>query len=338
MWRWSAGAAIVLLMLMNCGETVGTGTVGGGTGGTGGRDRAGAGAGSRERCPAGTETCSCYGNGTCNEGLVCASSLCVDLSEVATGGRNPATNAVPTNTAPTNVAVTNAVVVNLPTNVAVTNAVVVNLPTTVAVTNAAPTTVAVTNAAPTNVAVTNAVPTNVAVTNAATTNSSPTASNYIDDGTIRGYCFGFQQVDGNVTTCDLAEGLSCPYELPGTSWDDIALLGCNVNQSEDDELAGTLVPTFSSVCIEGTGFERIQMEGPSGATSVNDRWCAAAPAGGGCVPLSEFNTTCWDNSGAYYANQPLKTISATQPSKSDGVDVSVTSISGTIVITAVYVQ
>ena len=50
------------------------GTAGGiGTGGvpdtgTGGAD-----------CPAGTERCPCYGNGTCNDGLVCASDLCVDL-------------------------------------------------------------------------------------------------------------------------------------------------------------------------------------------------------------------------------------------------------------------
>src|SRR5512142_1968849 len=28
-------------------------------------------------CPAGNEGCDCYGNGTCNAGLVCASRLCV---------------------------------------------------------------------------------------------------------------------------------------------------------------------------------------------------------------------------------------------------------------------
>jgi hypothetical protein len=29
-------------------------------------------------CPAGAETCACYGNGTCNTGLVCFSDLCVN--------------------------------------------------------------------------------------------------------------------------------------------------------------------------------------------------------------------------------------------------------------------
>jgi hypothetical protein len=31
-------------------------------------------------CPAGAETCSCYGNKTCNSGLTCASNVCVNLS------------------------------------------------------------------------------------------------------------------------------------------------------------------------------------------------------------------------------------------------------------------
>jgi alpha-tubulin suppressor-like RCC1 family protein len=41
--------------------------------------------GARE-CPAGTETCHCYGNSTCNAGLVCASNLCVALGSGGAGG------------------------------------------------------------------------------------------------------------------------------------------------------------------------------------------------------------------------------------------------------------
>ncbi len=57
----------------------GTGAVAGtpvtGAGGTGGDD-----------CPDGTERCACYGNGTCNAGLVCASNLCVRLGSGGTTG------------------------------------------------------------------------------------------------------------------------------------------------------------------------------------------------------------------------------------------------------------
>ncbi len=355
MWRWSGSAAVALLLMMNCGQTVGS-LSGRETGGTGGRDartggRSGAGAGGEEPCPDGTETCPCYGNDTCNDDLVCASGLCVDLGTVATGGRLPITNAViVTNTAPTNVIITNVATTNITTanvattNTVSTNAATSNLPTTNVVTNVV-TNVATNRVAnvATNVIVTG-VATNVAtnaVTNVATNTTAP-AANYIDDGTIYGYCFGFYQVGGVDTACDVeSNGLSCPYSLPGTSWDDVAMIGCNLNQSPEGGTGseGTFVPSgVEAFCIEGTGFERIQIGGPNWATDANDRWCAAVPAGGGCVALTAFNTTCWNNEGAYYANQPLQQVAALQPSKSDGVDVSVTPISDTIVVTDIHVQ
>ncbi len=230
---------------------------------------------------------------------------------------------------------TNMATANMPaTNAPVTNAPATNAPATNVPATNAPATNAVTNAPATN-----APATNVPATNTATTNAAPLAANYIDDGTIKGYCFGFQQVGGVDTDCDVeTTGLNCPYNLPGTSWDDIAMIGCNVNQAEGEETKGTLVPTFSSVCITGTGFERIQIQGPTGATNANDRWCANVDPGGGCIPLTDFNTTCWDNAGAYYANEPLESIAALQPSKSDGVDVAVAPITDTIIVTSVYVQ
>ncbi len=43
-------------------------------------------------CAPGSETCACYGNGTCNAGLVCASSVCVKLPPppAAPAGASPA--------------------------------------------------------------------------------------------------------------------------------------------------------------------------------------------------------------------------------------------------------
>jgi hypothetical protein len=64
---------------------------GGGSGGKGGSGGGG--------CPAGSETCACYGNGTCNVGLSCASNLCVNLGGGAgatgTGGSSMATGGSP---------------------------------------------------------------------------------------------------------------------------------------------------------------------------------------------------------------------------------------------------
>lgn len=37
-------------------------------------------------CPIGSETCACYGNGTCNQGLTCASTVCVNLGTAGSGG------------------------------------------------------------------------------------------------------------------------------------------------------------------------------------------------------------------------------------------------------------
>lgn len=59
------------------GSTSGIPATGGGTG-TGGSGG----------CAPGAETCPCYGNGTCNAGLACASNLCVKWS--GTGGTNGA--------------------------------------------------------------------------------------------------------------------------------------------------------------------------------------------------------------------------------------------------------
>jgi len=43
-------------------------------------------------CPAGAERCACYGNGTCNAGLVCASQHCVNITGLV-GGSSGGTSA-----------------------------------------------------------------------------------------------------------------------------------------------------------------------------------------------------------------------------------------------------
>jgi len=63
------------------------GADGGGSEGIGGTGTAGIGDGTGgAECVDGTERCPCYGNGTCNEGLVCASDICVDLGSGGQAG------------------------------------------------------------------------------------------------------------------------------------------------------------------------------------------------------------------------------------------------------------
>jgi hypothetical protein len=85
------------------GQSGGTGGTAASSGGTdgGGTDSSGDGTGATE-CVAGTERCHCYEDATCNEGLVCASDLCVDLgggglsgAAGSAGGEGSCTNVTP---------------------------------------------------------------------------------------------------------------------------------------------------------------------------------------------------------------------------------------------------
>jgi hypothetical protein len=167
------------------------------------------------------------------------------------------------------------------------------------------------------------------------------SSTYLDTGALKGYCFGLQVVGAVETEWAFSDELCADYNLPGTSWDDIAMIACNVNQPVEggEGSAGTLVPSFVEICVTGSGFERIQIEGPEGLTDANDRWCAPVPAGGGCVPLSDFNTQCWEGgNGTAYTNQPLMRVGAVQPSKSDGETVAVNPAVGTLCVSSVSTQ
>ncbi len=252
----------------------------------------------------------------------------------STGTNQPGYPSVPTNVGVVNVAPSGNPQTNIATAV-VTN-IVANYPANIAVGNV-PTNIAVANA-PTNIAVAN-VPTNIAVANAPTTNVGEPVANYIDDGIIHGYCFGVFGVAGVINDCDVSRELCCGYMLPGTSWEDFALLGCNVNQPIDGGAEGLWDPAGTSgICIRGSGFERIQIQGPAGAADARDRWCASVPPGGDCVAWGDFNTTCWDNLGEYYSGEPLQMVGALQPSKSDGVDVPVTPVADGLCVAAIWVM
>ncbi|HOU92804.1 MAG TPA: hypothetical protein PLU22_17245, partial [Polyangiaceae bacterium] len=73
--RWGLAPAVVALALgLGCGETESDPGEDQGSGGL------------TESCADGSEGCPCYGNGTCDRGLTCASRWCVLLPESGAGG------------------------------------------------------------------------------------------------------------------------------------------------------------------------------------------------------------------------------------------------------------
>jgi hypothetical protein len=93
------------------------------------------------------------------------------------------------------------------------------------------------------------------------------------------------------------------------------MLGFNLNQAPDSALLGTWTPasiTYGGVQISITNTSgsslRVQIDGPNGSTDANDRWCANFTGSGAVVPWGAFNTACWDNSGTFYAGQPLASV------------------------------
>ena len=79
---WIAAALVLVAAACKGGTATGMGETGGSPGPNGGGEPA---------CPDGSETCSCYGNDTCDDGLTCASGLCVVLPGGAGGTEGGAT-------------------------------------------------------------------------------------------------------------------------------------------------------------------------------------------------------------------------------------------------------
>jgi len=175
-------------------------------------------------------------------------------------------------------------------------------------------------------------------TGGASTNTGGTSStgscmgNYLDSSPLMGYCFSFQVVGGTTTDGDAeTDGLEFPYSLPGDSYDDVAMAGCNVNQDADGGDALTYDTTGDTgICVDGSGFQRIQIQ-----VSETQSWCAK-PDASGCAAWADFNSACWDNSGTYYVaddGQPaIEAVLVAVPSGTSGP------MSGTICVENISVQ
>lgn len=127
-------------------------------------------------------------------------------------------------------------------------------------------------------------------------------------------------VTGSVAADPDTDGEAGPLGYRGVS-----LLGFNINQAQEpaegetEPAIGTAVPTGTGIAVAFTktvpSTVRIQIQGPTGETNENDRWCYEIPGDAGPIfaPYAEFNTKCWDGTGTNYTGQPLAAVLFTVP-------------------------
>jgi hypothetical protein len=109
---------------------------------------------------------------------------------------------------------------------------------------------------------------------------------------------------------------------PDPAFSEFVMIGFNINQEmEANAEVNTLVPTndILVVNVSSTGGNisqlYVQLQAPGGYTDANKRWCKVLTDFNQDLhlTLSDFNTRCWDNSGTYYANQPIEVVGIVAP-------------------------
>jgi hypothetical protein len=155
---------------------------------------------------------------------------------------------------------------------------------------------------------------------------------YFRSGTWNGYAFTATNIAGTTIAPTTFETLPAgePFCVTGSVAADpafagVSLLGFNLSQAqlaaegETEPAIGTIVPTGTGIAVAFTktvpSTLRIQIQGPTGETNDEDRWCYEIPGNAGPVfaPYAEFNTACWDGTGTDYTGQPLAAVLFTVP-------------------------
>lgn len=138
---------------------------------------------------------------------------------------------------------------------------------------------------------------------------------YVTNGSWKGYAFtaasdtATKIMPANFSLVKSNDPL-CVSGTVAASTSSVAMVGINLNQAMGmNPMANTVTPKEDGVIVSVTNTGgsplRLQIQGPKGATDATDRWCAPIPGNGGFIPWKAFNTACWDNTGTFYANQPL---------------------------------
>jgi len=163
---------------------------------------------------------------------------------------------------------------------------------------------------------------------------------------------GITAVPGSTTSVTPADFTAAateggPYQVKGSVFNDynsVALLGFDLNDTPKGDATqcsnskrspaadgppAVAMPTGATgIAVNWSATKlpvtfRIQIQGVKGATDPASRWCATIKdaQGPSFVPFTDFNTTCWDNKGSKYNNEPISgvaflvpgTTSATSP-------------------------
>lgn len=150
---------------------------------------------------------------------------------------------------------------------------------------------------------------------------------YIKKGDWYGYLW--KHVKGaTMTPADMTGFADFPICVSGsieasTDYSNLAIVGWNVKQNPGTAAGESYTPTGTGVTIgvtnEGASEIRLQIQGPTGETNENDRWCAVIAGTGSTITYSTFNTQCWEGavSPTAYAKQPFNQVMVLVPSKKD---------------------
>jgi hypothetical protein len=128
-----------------------------------------------------------------------------------------------------------------------------------------------------------------------------------------------------VTPRDFTSKAAPPYCISGTvgayaDYSGIAMLSFNLAQPAPASCAynaNTATSSFPTVAASGTGVAFTLTKNAASPLRVmlyganpDQRWCSVVSATSGkvFVPFSSFNSQCWDNTGAPYANEPVASI------------------------------
>jgi hypothetical protein len=139
---------------------------------------------------------------------------------------------------------------------------------------------------------------------------------YMMSGSWRGFAWtATSPMGGMITPANFGAAFDFPLCAKGmvnAGDSNVAMVGWNLNQATTPAMAPAMTVTPKAkgitVAITNPGMSelRLQLQGPDGATSATDRWCAIIPGTGGFISYDTFNTECWaGGKGTAYAGQPI---------------------------------
>jgi hypothetical protein len=107
-------------------------------------------------------------------------------------------------------------------------------------------------------------------------------------------------------------------------------LGFNVAQDATSTPAGTVMPTGTGLIVAFANNSAATTLRVHVVTATGASWCypltGASPV---TVPYAMMNAACWDNTGTFYAKQPISSIQLMIPGQATAADVDVTLVSVT---------